>query len=151
MPNKAPSSQQLTLLFKQHKATVLLLVSSLDTFDSIKEKLLAALKATGVTEINGHSVPSEPDDVILGVPIDKNDPDRGWVGLNIPGEKDDGAKDRKTKGSVLNSTPSGAGCKDSAVFAFRFREKESEGDEVDLDDGKFDVVMPIFEDDEEPQ
>ncbi|KAL8629314.1 hypothetical protein Q9189_004963 [Teloschistes chrysophthalmus] len=151
MPNRALSSQQLTLLFKQHKTTVLLLVSSLDTFDSIKEKLLGTLKDTGVTEINGHSVPSEPDEVILGVPIDKNDPDRGWVGLDIPGAKDDGAKDRKTKDPILNSTPSGAGCKDGAVFAFRFGEKESDDDEMDFEEGKFDVVMPTFEDDEEPQ
>ncbi|KAL8661386.1 MAG: hypothetical protein Q9202_005628 [Teloschistes flavicans] len=151
MPNKPPSSQQLTLRFKQHKTTVLLLVSSHDTFDSIKEKLLGTLKTTGVTQINGHSVPSDPNDIILGVPIDKNDPDRGWVGSDIPSGKYDGAKEGTTKDSMLNSTPSGAGCKDSTVFAFRFRENGSDGLEMDDDDGKFDVVMPTFEDEEEPQ
>ncbi|KAL8691824.1 MAG: hypothetical protein Q9218_003042 [Villophora microphyllina] len=151
MPNEKPNPQQLTLRFKQHKTTVLLLVSPNDTFDSIKEKLLSTLKATGVTQINGHSLPVTSGDVVFGVPIDKNDPDQGWVRLIIPANEEDGAKKGKTKDGVLNKTPQGAGLKDGSVVAFKFQENEKDDDDLAVDDREWDVVMPAFEDEADPQ
>ena len=90
-------------------------------------------------------MPSDPDEVVLGVPIDKNDIDRGWKNLLIPEieKEDDEHKSKKVKkDSVANSSPLGAGLKDGAMIAFRFKEDANE----DGEEG-FDVVMPTYEED----
>lgn len=115
------------------------------SFTSIKQDLLEAILSTGLSELNGHPLPSDPDDVILGVPIDKNDPDRGWVDIHIPEAKEDEEEAHKSKkvkrDSVVNSSPLGAGLKDGSMVAFRFKRDE----EDDLTDEGFDVVMPVYE------
>ena len=60
---------------------------------------------------------------------------------------DDGIGGKKVNGknSVLNSTPLGAGLKDGAVLAFKFRNETEAKDELDLDDDNWDVVLPNFE------
>lgn len=116
------------------------------SFTSIKQDLLEAILSTGLSEINGHPLPSDPDDVILGVPIDKNDPDKGWINIRIPEAKEDeeeGHKSKKVKrDSVVNSSPLGAGLKDGSMVAFRFKTDE----EDDSTEEGFDVVMPVYED-----
>lgn len=97
--------------------------------------------------------------MILGVPVDKNDISKGWIGLDIPefddeGENAAGKKRVGKKDSVLNGSPLGAGLRDGAMLAFRFRDGEDEEmkeDEVDMEDEKWDVVIPTFEDDDESQ
>ena len=85
--------------------------------------------------------------MILGVPIDKNDPDRGWVNLRIPEIEDENEESKKSKGvkkdSVVNSSPLGAGLRDGAMLAFRFKTDE---DEDDMVDGVWDVVIPSYDD-----
>ncbi len=115
------------------------------SLNSIKQDLLEAILSTGLSELNGHTLPSDPDDVILGVPIDKNDPDKGWVNIQIPEAQEDeeeGHKSKKVKrDSAVNSSPLGAGLKDGSMVAFRFKRAE----EDDLTDEGFDVVMPVYE------
>ena len=90
-------------------------------------------------------MPSDPEDVILGVPKDKNDLDKGWQDLRIPetdDEDNDVHKSKKVKrDSVINSSPLGAGLKDGAMIAFRFKTSG----EDDVGEG-FDVVIPTYED-----
>lgn len=143
---------QWTLRFKQHKTTVLLFVEPGQSFDSIKQDLLDALKKIGRTDINGVSVPSDASNIILGLPVDKNDFSKGWVRLEIlEMEAEDGVNGKKKVGgkkSVLNASPQGAGLKDGAVLAFRFSESVNEDADGGLDDdvGKWNVMIPSYED-----
>jgi len=98
------------------------------------------------------SIPLDASQIVFGVPIDKNDFSKGWVKLEIPEtEIEDGPNGKKKVGgkkSVLNASPQGAGLKDGAVLAFRFRESGKEEDEGDLDEdaGKWDVMIPSYDD-----
>ncbi|MCJ1365702.1 hypothetical protein MMC16_004827 [Acarospora aff. strigata] len=147
-----PDPLQWTLRFKQHKTTILLFVEPGQSFDSIKQNLLDALKKTGRTEINGVSLPSDAQHVVFGVPLEKNDFSRGWVKLEIPEtDVEDGAGGKKKVGgkkSILNSSPQGAGLKDGAALAFRFLEGGDGLDEdgLEADHGKWNVVIPSYED-----
>lgn len=84
--------------------------------------------------------------------MDKNDFSKGWVKLEIPEtEIEDGASGKKKVGgkkSVLNASPQGAGLKDGAVLAFRFLTSGRKEDEDGLEDdvGKWDVMIPSYED-----
>lgn len=144
-----PDQHHWTLRFKQHKTTVLLFVTQGQSFTSIKADLLEAIRATGVREINGKGLPTKSDDIILGVPIDKNDFSKGWVNLEIPELEGDetGSKSKGVrKNSVLNASPLGAGLKEGSVLAFRFKKVSGE-DEISTDDNDFDVIMPSYEED----
>lgn len=118
----------------------------------IKQDLLDALRKTGRTDIDGVIIPSDASRITFGLPVDKNDFSKGWVKLEIPEtEVDDGASGKKKVGgkkSVLNASPQGAGLKDGAVLAFRFLESGNEEDEGDLEEdaGKWDVMIPSYED-----
>lgn len=144
--SKASPSQDWTLSFKQHKTTVLLLVSQNQSFGSIKSELLEAIKATGINDINGCVLPAKADDIIFGIPVDKNKPSQGWVALEVPeidGDKDPGGKSKGVrKSSVLNASPLGAGLKDGAMVAFRFRDEEAN----DADGDDWDVLIPSYDD-----
>ncbi|KAI4165864.1 MAG: hypothetical protein LQ342_000295 [Letrouitia transgressa] len=144
MPVKAPDRHQWTLRFKNHKTTILLFATQNESFESIKERLLEAIKATGRSEINGMKVPAIADQIVFGVPIDSNDDSKGWIDLEIPElNGEDGKSSKKT--NVLNSSPLGAGLKDGSVIAFKFRKEQSQDDDMDIDDTDWDVVMPTFE------
>ena len=90
--------------------------------------------------------------MIFGIPVDKNDTGKGWVGLEIPAHEveDDIGSKRKVGGkkSVLNASPAGAGLKDGGMLAFKFRNKDAMMDEdgLDLNDNDWDVIMPSYED-----
>ena len=142
-PSTAPISGKFTLRFKQHTTTILLLVAQGEPFSEIKQDLLAAIEATGINDINGNPLPSDAGDIVFGVPVDRHDISKGWIALKIP-EDDAGVAKGKSvkKGSVLNETPLGAGLRDGAVLAFKFRE----GGEEDPMDEEWDVIMPAYED-----
>ena len=147
--SKSPTPQHWTLRFKQHKTTILLFVSQNQSFGSIKSELLEAIKATGIRDINGYALPANADGIIFGIPVDKNDPGKGWVGLEIPeidGDEDAEGKSKGVrKGSVLNASPLGAGLKDGAMIAFKFREEGAE-DADNPDRGDWEVVIPSYDD-----
>ena len=133
----------MTLRFKKHRTTILLLVAPSQSFTSIRQDLLAAIKATDITKINGEDLPSDPETIVLGLPVDKHDISKGWVPLEIPEVEEGDAKGKGVKkNSVLNENPLGAGLKDGALLAFKFREG---GDDDGMDD-EWDVIMPSYED-----
>lgn len=156
-PAKESTPQLWTLRFKQRKTTVLLYVEQTESFTSIKSELLKALKYPGHTEFNGHDLPQDPEDIVLGLPVDKNDLTKGWVGLNIPAtvvEDESGSKKNVGgKRSVLNASPLGAGLKDGATLAFKFRHEgaKTDDDGLDLDDSDWEVIVPSYEDEQASQ
>ncbi|MCJ1321314.1 hypothetical protein MMC15_006658 [Xylographa vitiligo] len=151
MPTKEPNPQLWTLRLKQHKVTVLLFVEQTQSFSSIKADLLDALKGRGYTEINQRFLPSDAENIILGIPVDRNDPSKGWVGLDIPAmdtEDEIGSKKKLGgKRSVLNASPLGAGLRDGSLLAFKFRSEDAKKDDdgLDLDDSDWDVIMPSYD------
>ncbi|OAL74296.1 hypothetical protein A7D00_2329 [Trichophyton violaceum] len=145
-----------TLRLKNHNVTVLLLVSPVDAFDTIKSALLKALWIRGIKEINGKPVPDDVANIELGVPLDRNNLEKGWQPLTIPdGKTDKGAG--KGKSSVFNSSPQGADLRDAQAIAFRFRKASErsavkDGDlEMDLDDPGWDVLIPSYDDEDEDE
>jgi len=106
------------------------------------------LQATSKASPLGVPLPSSPEDVLLAVPVDKNNLDKGWVKLEIDEQqvKVNGGKDTKTVGgddSVLNADPRGAGLADGRCLAFRFR------GEGGADEGDWHVQVPAYEDEDE--
>ncbi|KAL8850600.1 MAG: hypothetical protein Q9221_004470 [Calogaya cf. arnoldii] len=151
MAAERPNPQQLTLRFKCHKTTILLLVAPHDSLISIKSRLLEALKVARFSNIQGQALPTKPDDILLGVLINNDDPGEGWTDLEIP-ELDDGApKKGPKKPSVLNASPMGAGIKDGSVLAFKFRTEASDADDLDMADNEWDVIIPTFDDEDASQ
>ncbi len=105
------------------------------------------MKATGIKNIDDTPLPSDPDDIIFGVPVDRHNLTKGWMGVEIP-ELDNLEESRRRgvkKGSVLNASPTGAGLRDGQMMAFRFRKEGSEDCPVVDDD--WDVVLPVLDDD----
>ena len=154
-PKKQPPLPQtsLTLFFKQHRTTIALLCPPTASFSNIRSDLLSALTSIHPEGLNDTPLPTSGEDIILGVPLDKNDFTKGWTNLEIPEfdeeelAKAKGAKGVR-KGSVINQTPLGAGLKDGGALAFRFR-REGEGDgedEMDIDSEDWDVVLASLED-----
>ena len=155
-----PSPLTWTLRFKSHKTTVLLHVNPLQTFSSIKSQLYTALQDTSLRDYaTGATVPlpSSPDDIRLGRPINVNDPHAGFVlgEWEVPSEdsgddiKGKGKASAKGKGKARKSSsgedgdlasdtnikqcPKGAGLRDGAVLAFRWPGiNTDEGDWVDV-------------------
>ena len=111
--------------------------------------MLDAIKATGIDNVNGYTLPSDVNDIILGVPIDQYDFSKGWVGLELPEANTDDEAEGKSngvrKGTPLVDSLLGAGLKDGAIVAFKFREKGLE------DDDDFDVLIPCYEDEDSSQ
>jgi hypothetical protein len=108
------------------------------------------MKARGIKDINGNLLPLDPEAIVFGVPIDKNDPGKGWVPLEIPEVSDTDTKGKGVKkGSVLNRSPLGAGLKDGAMLAFKFRDVDAQ-DVMELDD-EWDVVIPTYDEEDGSQ
>jgi hypothetical protein len=159
-----PEPEQLTLLFKNGKQTVLLSVDPSRLFSEIKALLLAALKSRNIVSIrnvaDGPRVPiSKPEDIEFGVLVDRKDATKGWVPLYI-GEQEvldsrAGKKKARGKTNTSNQSPEGAGLTDGSWIAFRVKvasQKEvrddDEGDEDDMEtdeDPGWNVALPTFE------
>ncbi|KAF2440035.1 hypothetical protein P171DRAFT_435857 [Karstenula rhodostoma CBS 690.94] len=150
------SAQTWTLRLKSHKTTVLLHVDPLQTFTTIKEQLYKALEETGLRDSDSEpiSLPPSPSDIELGRPSSINDPHRGfqlgeWE--YSPLEEED-AEDLKGKGKAkagcpkksgavgadsVKDCPKGAGLRDGAVLAFRWKGNRSEEDaDLERADGR---------------
>lgn len=155
---KAPDKHHWTLRFKCHKTTVFLFVNDNQPFASIKSDLLEAIKATGIQDVNGTPLPLSSEDIILGVPIDKKRIDKGWVSMEIPDIGDDQTPESKSKArrksTVFNAHPLGAGLKDGDMLAFKFRTEglvQRPADEIDFDDGDWDVILPSYDEEDAMQ
>ena len=121
------------------------------SFSSIKSDLLQALD-----KCHHQNLPTDPEDIIFGLPVDKHDLRKGWVALDEPvvnGEDDSGTKhDGKGQKGVLDSNPLGAGLKDRGVLAFKFRNTDEVSENgTSIDDTKWDVAIPSYEDENASQ
>lgn len=166
-----PQPSHITLLLRHHKSTTLLSVSPIQSFESIKDLLLAALKARNISSLHNDSDPADPTplpssaaDLEFGVLIDKKDASKGWTLLTpeLAAASSSTKKKPASKTADANS-PAGAGLADGGWLAYRVRKAPAaEGDEAKLDengdvdvemeeDPGWDVVLPSFEDDEDAE
>ncbi|KAJ5384894.1 hypothetical protein N7517_002805 [Penicillium concentricum] len=135
-------SRAVTILFKKHKTTVLLMLQPHESLDSTKERLLDALKSRDIKDINGDLLPDDSCNIEFGEPVDRVDLEKGWKRLQA---------DVKLQNESV--TIMEAGLQNGHSIAFRFH-KSSEGQngglDMDLDgeDPGWDVVMPTYEDDQ---
>ncbi|OJD27617.1 hypothetical protein ACJ73_00996 [Blastomyces percursus] len=151
-----PNFLKWTLRFKNHNVTILLLVSPTQSFGSIKEEILKALKVRNITEINGKPVPENAAEIEFGVPLDRNNLEKGWKKLRPTTEESGNGKQKQPlRGrSAATTGPEEAGLKDSQAIAFRFRKPVEGQDEDELgigfDDPGWDVMIAKYdaEDDE---
>ncbi|RAH41419.1 uncharacterized protein BO95DRAFT_517944 [Aspergillus brunneoviolaceus CBS 621.78] len=157
MPQPDPLSW--TLLFKKHRTTVLLMLPASETVAATKNALLRALQARGLRDINGDVVPVDASEIELGIPVDKNDLEKGWTKLEVDVADFDVAAAPKRgagKKAAGSLTLLAADIKNGQSIAFRFRkpttddsEKNDELAELDPEDPGWDVVLPSFEDEED--
>jgi hypothetical protein len=156
MTQSKPDPLSWTLRFKKHKTTVLLMLPAQESIPSAKEKLHNALKARNIREVNGDPVPEHPADIELGIPIDRNEPEKGWVRLDRQtGEAEDEGTNgagRPKKRSLADSLQ-GADIRDGQAIAFRFKRAPGGVGEVadsdeDFEDLGWDVVLPSLDDEE---
>lgn len=122
-------------------------VTPSQSLSEIKQELLDMINGRGITDINGNSVPSDPEAIVFGVQVDKHDITKGWIPLMIPEVEEADLKKGKgvKKGSYFNESPQGAGLEDVSTVAFEFRDP-SGGDNMDMDQ-TFDVIIPSYDDD----
>ncbi|KGO71876.1 hypothetical protein PITC_026080 [Penicillium italicum] len=135
-------SRAVTILFKKHKTTVLLMLQPHESLDYTKARLLDALKSREVTEINGDLVPDDSLAIEFGEPVDRADLEKGWKRLQLDASQNE------------STTVMGAGLQNGHSIAFRFHkatEGQDGGLEMDLDgeDPGWDVIIPSYE--EEPE
>lgn len=129
-----------------------------DSIQSTKEKLHSALKARGLTQINGDPIPEDPSQIEFGTPIDRNELEKGWIRLDLPIEENgDGATKQagvgRPKKSSLTDSLQAVDIRDGQAIAFRFRKTvdgEDGGEDADLEDPGWNVLIPSL-DDEEPE
>lgn len=146
-PNSAASNpRSCTLLFKKHRTTIFLSLQPGQTIESAKQALLDALEARGLSEIGGASVPQAAADIELGVPVDRNDLEKGWKPLEPAAEK------------IANGLPTlqSVGLDDSHLVAFRFRKSsmaDANGDAANENEENlgWDVEIPQYADEDEEE
>lgn len=148
----APNPRSYTLLFKKHRTTVLLSLQPGQSIESSKEALLEALNARGFTEIGGAPIPQAAADIQFGVPVERNDLEKGWRPLEHTAENDPVAE----KSSKGFSTLEAAGLGNGHLVAFRFRKSsttDGTGDAANDNGGNlgWDVEIPRYEEDEEEE
>ncbi|KAF2263068.1 hypothetical protein CC78DRAFT_534336 [Lojkania enalia] len=158
-----PSPTNWILRLKNGKTTVFLHINPLQTFTSIKTHLYHALTEAPLKDAEtGREVPLPPSpaDIQLGRPVNINNAKEGFVlgeweyrnssDLEEADVKGKGKGRLKKRSNELvdpdvKDCPKGAGLRDGAVLAFRWRE---DGDE-DMRDGEEDmwgVKIPSYED-----
>jgi hypothetical protein len=166
MPVYDPTPDVWTIKFKNARTTVVL-----------KVELLHALKTTNPSgQLNGATLPDSADDIEFAKPRDLSNPGAsGWQSIGSDAQVDDFDADlfggdnvtskAKGKGKAKANSGShkdsllGAGLKDNAIVAFRFRGQKTVsrpvGDDIDeglgLEDDApgadgWNVELPRFED-----
>jgi hypothetical protein len=177
MPVYDPTPDVWTIKFKNARTTVVLYVYQLQSLESIKVELLHALKTTNPSgQLNGATLPDSADDIEFAKPRDLSNPGAsGWQSIGSDAQVDDFDADlfggdnvtskAKGKGKAKANSGShkdsllGAGLKDNAIVAFRFRGQKTVsrpvGDDIDeglgLEDDApgadgWNVELPRFED-----
>lgn len=125
-----------------------------ESIQSTKEKLHSALKARGLTEINGDLIPEDPSELEFGTPIDRNELEKGWARLDVPAKENSDSATKKSgagrpKKSSLTDSLQAADIRDGQAIAFRFRKvAHGEDEDSDFEDPGWDVLVPSLDDDE---
>lgn len=175
MSTVTPSPTTWVLRIKSHKTTVVIHVEPLSTFDNIKALFYNALKESPLKHAETGldiPLPASPSDIQLGRPVDKNDPQAGFVLGEWERSSNQEQNDVKGKGrasakqkadpnlaapSNIQNCPQGAGLKDGAVLAARWKgdgtawgaeaEEEDEDEEMaEEEPGMWGVKIATFED-----
>lgn len=155
-------------------------VDRLTPFIKIKEEVLHALKTTNRSGLlHGNTIPDSPDDILFARAVDPNNLEAGWQSLEPEDQEEDvealfdqeeeeavkgkgkgKAKAASSRG-VFKECPAGAGLRDNAALAFRFRGstlvEKAPGVGLGLDEGfvdedkdpghsVWDVELPKYED-----
>jgi hypothetical protein len=132
------------------------MVPAHESIASTKEKLLHALKSRDIQAINDDPVPDDPSEIEFGVPVDRNELEKGWTRLDVeaPGLSN-GVSTGKAVARVKNGTKTSlqsADIRNGQPIAFRFRKASDENKddlELDLEDPGWDVVVPTLDDEEQ--
>ncbi|KAL9619164.1 MAG: hypothetical protein Q9160_006173 [Pyrenula sp. 1 TL-2023] len=170
----SPDPTHVTLHLRHARTSTLLsLPNTTPITPTLKHALLTGLHARSLTHLPGSNTPIPPlptdpsnssaqeiyDMIELAILVDRRDPAKGWLGLEVGDieakDSDIGTGKGKGKGkekvslggpgSVLNETILGAGLKDGDSVAFRIREGEAEAE----DEGWEGVVqLPSLEEEE---
>ncbi|KAI9773110.1 MAG: hypothetical protein M1840_008231 [Geoglossum simile] len=159
----------LTLRLKHNSMTVFLFANPHTPITTLKSSLLTALTSINpaTLPLSLTTLPTDPEDLVLGVPIDIYDLHKGWVKLLIPEPPKTKSKRPSGRG-VFNETVHAAGLKDGNILAFRLRTErererakrgtdgedmrmEDEGEEVDekgeeKEEEEWNVVVPKYDD-----
>lgn len=160
-----PEPDYVTLLFKNQKSTTLLSVPPTQPFAEVKSLLLAALKSRrSASSFNiSEDLPDDPNDLEFGVLVDRKDPSKGWVAMEVKEQEITDTKGGKRKiggkKSILNESPLGAGLIDGSLVAYRVKasKQKSNSEDQDIDsladvdieeDPGWDVILPSFDDEE---
>lgn len=133
-----PSPQTWTLRIKNNRTTLLLHVDPLQKLSSVKSEILKAVQQTHPDgHLNGITIPTQAEDILLAKPIDINDLSVGWEPLEPHADKLlEGGDSGKGKGKAVagsstskkdgaknsaKDSPQGAGLRDGGIVAFKFR------------------------------
>lgn len=142
--------KQWTLRLKRKTNTVLLFVDPAQSLSSVKAALFEALEANTSPLARAEPLPSSPEDIELGRPIDPSDLSVGFEHMEPSSidELADEPRSAKGKGKAARSVEAGQslkslGLRDSSVLAYRW--KRDDGDET-LGDDEWEVSIPVFED-----
>lgn len=127
-----------------------------NTIATTKELLLGSLQSRGLQEINGDAIPNDASDIEFGVPVDKNDLEKGWTSLEPDVPQELLTKSTGRKATAGQGTLQAAELKNGQSIAFRFRkrggEDDKQGDTIDdLEDPGWDVILPKYEEEEEEE
>ena len=120
----------------------MLVLPAQESVASTKEKLLNALQARGLKEINGDAIPEDPAGIELGQPIDRNQLQRGWISMDPVPEESDKPGTKKSAKETLQSL----NIQNGQAIAFRFKTSLDGDDDDDNGVPEWDVVIPSLDD-----
>lgn len=134
--------------------TLLVEVDPVQKLSDVRAELLQAIHDTNPSgELNGLAIPKNPDDIILGRAIERNNLTLGFISITSDLEGGEAQGKGKTAASsatksvtgFLKDSPQGAGLRTGDVVAFKFKDNgEGKGEEDELAE-KWDVVIPTME------
>lgn len=153
-PVTSPTPSHLTLLLKHARSTTVLSALPDTSITILKYQLLQVLSARGIDHLPGTPtpLPNTPDDLELGILIDKHEPQKGWVsteGIGSLTTSKSGKK--KSRGAV--ETVGDLELKDGGWIAYRIRGPRIAGNDDDeeieaAEDQGWNVEIPSFDDEE---
>ncbi|EME46591.1 hypothetical protein DOTSEDRAFT_169284 [Dothistroma septosporum NZE10] len=157
-----PRPHTLTLRFKQHRTTILLEVEPLQKLSEVRALLLHAVQQTHLAgNLNGHSIPQNPDEIKLGRAVDRHNLKLGFTFIDkgqpeeaLTGKgKAKASATTKSPTSQVKDCPQGVGLKTGDVVAFKFASQDETGEVgdaiVDMEGDtveQWDVLIPTVED-----